>query len=268
MIFAGVDIGSTTTKCVLIDENKKQLAFHIIFTTFDRNESGNQVLRLALEDCGKSEEDLGFVVATGYGRKAFARAQKDIPEIICHGTGTVAVHPGVRTIIDIGGQDSKVIELDEQGNITRFEMNDKCAAGTGRFFEVLSNRLLAVKMEELSPMILASKNPSVISSMCTIFAESEIISLLSQGVSKEDIVAGMSRSIARRVINMGKAGQIRYVEPIVFTGGVANNLGVTKEFEELLGKKVTALQMPQSTAALGAALAAKQEYEKRVKANV
>ncbi len=171
----------------------------------------------------------------------------------------------MRTIIDIGGQDSKVIELDENGIVSRFEMNDKCAAGTGRFFEVLAGRLLNVDLDDLAGLIRKSQNPSTISSMCTIFAESEIISYLSQGTPKEDIVAGLSKSIVRRVVGMGKTGQIRYQEPIVFTGGVAKNAGIVEDLANHLGKPVEVVELPQSTAAYGAALTALKEYRKEGK---
>jgi len=269
IIFAGVDIGSTTSKCILIDENKKMLAFHINFTGFNRNESGETVLKDALMKCNKTLDDIGYIVTTGYGRKAFERADKDIPEIIAHAVGTVEIMPSVRTIIDIGGQDSKVIEIDEKGIVSRFEMNDKCAAGTGRFFEVLTGRLLGIDMDELSDLMLKATKPCTISSMCTIFAESEIISYLSQGVPKEDIAAGMSLSIVRRIIGMGKAGQMKFKEPIVFTGGVAKNPAIIKNFSDLLEKPVMTIDIPQSTAAMGAALTAINLYEKEVaKANV
>jgi len=269
IIFAGVDIGSTTSKCILIDENKETLAFHINFTGFDRNESGEKVLKDALMKCNKTSDDIGYIVSTGYGRKAFERANKDIPEIIAHAVGTVQITPIVRTIIDIGGQDSKVIEIDEKGLVSRFEMNDKCAAGTGRFFEVLTGRLLGIDMDELSDLMLKATKPCTISSMCTIFAESEIISYLSQGVPKEDIAAGMSLSIVRRIIGMGKAGQMKFKEPIVFTGGVAKNPAIIKNFSDLLEKPVMTIDIPQSTAAMGAALTAINLYEKEVaKANV
>lgn len=264
IIFAGIDIGSTTSKCILIDNNKNILAFHINFTGFDRNESGETVLKDALMKCNKTLDDIGYIISTGYGRKAYERANKDIPEIIAHAVGTVEVMPSVRTIIDIGGQDSKVIEIDEKGIVSRFEMNDKCAAGTGRFFEVLTNRLLGIDMEELSNLILNAEKPCTISSMCTIFAESEIISYLSQGVTKEDIAAGMSLSIVRRIIGMGRAGQMTFKEPIVFTGGVAKNPAIAKDFSDLLGKPVITVEIPQSTAAMGAALTALKLYEKEV----
>lgn len=263
-LFAGVDIGSTTSKCVLIDESKEIQSFLVDFTEFDRDQSGEKVLRGALEKLGASLEDVACVVSTGYGRKAFQRADLDIPEIIAHGTGTHHAVPEARTIIDIGGQDSKVIELDEYGTVVRFEMNDKCAAGTGRFFEVLTHRLLGIEMDALSDLMKQSTEPCNISSMCTIFAESEIISYLSQKLPVADIAAGTGRSIAKRVLAMGRAAQISYPEPIVFSGGVANNDAITQIFSELLHKKVTAVALPQSTAALGAALRALKEYQKSV----
>ena len=262
MLFAGVDIGSTTSKCALLDENGQQTAFYLEHTQFNRNLSGEAVLQKALEQCGKTLDEVAFIVSTGYGRKAFTRTNKDIPEIIAHALGTAALMPGTRTIIDIGGQDSKVIELDEKGVVSRFEMNDKCAAGTGRFFEVLTQRLLGIDMKELAPLILKATNPRPISSMCTIFAESEIISYLSQGVPVEDIAAGMGLSVVRRIVSLGKTGQMTFKEPIVFSGGVANNEGIRKQFSDLLGKPITALRTPQSTGAVGAALAAIKEYKK------
>ena len=259
-LFAGVDIGSTTAKCVITDENDNMLVFEHIPTEYDRNVSGEKILKQAMDKLGVSDTDIAYIVSTGYGRKSFLRANANIPEIIAHGLGTYKMMPGTRTIIDIGGQDSKVISLDDLGNVERFEMNDKCAAGTGRFFEVLTHRLLGIEMEDLSSLMKKSKNPCVISSMCTIFAESEIISLLSQKVPVEDIAAGTGRSIARRILAMGRSAQISYTEPIVFSGGVANNEAIADIFADLLGKPVTAIKMPQSTAALGAALRARKTW--------
>ena len=260
-LFAGVDIGSTTAKCVITDENDNMLVFEHIPTEYDRNVSGEKIIKIAADKLGDSTDDIAYLVSTGYGRKSFLRADANIPEIIAHGVGTWKELPGTRTIIDIGGQDSKVISLDDMGNVERFEMNDKCAAGTGRFFEVLTHRLLGIEMDQLSDLMKKSTNPCAISSMCTIFAESEIISYLSQKVPVEDIAAGTGRSIARRIVAMGRSAQITYREPIVFSGGVANNEAITEIFCELLGKKVTALQQPQSNAAYGAALRARVMYE-------
>lgn len=254
MLYAGVDIGSTTTKCCLIDETGKQRAFSCIMTEFNRHVSGEKVLAEALALAGASETDLGGIVSTGYGRKAFRRADMAMPEIIAHAAGTVMLYPGARTIIDIGGQDSKVIGLGADGKVDSFEMNDKCAAGTGRFFEVLTHRLLGIEMDDLSDLILKSRHPIEISSMCTIFAETEIISCVSGGKKMEDIAAGTGYAIARRIIAQGESARIPMREPIIFSGGVAHNEGIRRIFEDLIGHRVIAAEVPQCTAALGAAV--------------
>ena len=161
-MIAGLDIGSTTTKAVLIDEAGSVVAFSIIETKHDRDQSGEEVLSLALEQAGKSERDLALIASTGYGRRAFKRTQKVLPEIVCHARGTEQMYPGVKTIIDVGGQDSKIIAMGDYGTVQMFEMNDRCAAGTGRFFEVLSRRLLNVPMEELGPLALTSDQPRLL----------------------------------------------------------------------------------------------------------
>ena len=257
-MFTGIDIGSVTTKAVIIDEQEKIAAFSLLATSYDRHQSGADVLELALGKTGKSSDAIKYIVSTGYGRRSFTSSNKVLPEIVCHARGTKFLIQTFRTIIDIGGQDSKVIELDEEGNINKFEMNDKCAAGTGRFLEVLAERILNLSLEELGPLSLKCKNPCILTSVCTVFAESEIISYLSRDKTKEDIVCGMNRAIAKRVINMGTAGLIKYKEPIVFSGGVAKNIGVAKAIEEELGKEVLIPKEPQITAALGAALFAKE----------
>ncbi len=220
-------------------------------------------MQYSLQAAGRKQEEIACVVSTGYGRRAFKSSDKVLPEIVCHAKGTFFLYPGVRTIIDIGGQDSKVIELEEDGTIAKFEMNDKCAAGTGRFFEVLSERLLDIQLDELGPLSLKSENPCMISSMCTIFAESEIISYLSEGKHKADIIAGMNFSVAKRVVAMGRAAGIHFQEPIVFTGGVAKNAGMKRSFEEILGKSVITIDEPQSPAALGAAVYALESWKER-----
>jgi predicted CoA-substrate-specific enzyme activase len=257
-MFVGIDIGSVTTKAVIINDKEETLAFSLIPTRYNRQESGIEVLRLALEKIRKSNEDIKYMISTGYGRRAFSSSDKALPEIVCHARGTKLLFPEVRTIIDIGGQDSKVIELDKNGLVTRFEMNDKCAAGTGRFLEVLTERILNLPIDELGPLALKSNQPCILSSVCTVFAESEIISLLSENWSKEDIAYGISRAIAKRVISMGVGGQIGYEEPIVFSGGVARNIGVSRALEEGLGKRILSPENPQLTAALGAAVFAKE----------
>ena len=260
-MFAGIDIGSVTTKAVLINDKDETLAYSLIPTRYDRQESGAEVVKRALEIIRGSKNDIKYMVSTGYGRKAFSSPDKALPEIICHARGTKLLFPEVRTIIDIGGQDSKVIELDENGMVTRFEMNDKCAAGTGRFLEVLTDRILNLPIDELGPLALRSNQPCILSSVCTVFAESEIISLLSENMAKEDIAYGISRAIAKRVISMGTGGQIGYEEPIVFSGGVARNTGVAKAIGEELGKRIWSPENPQMPAALGAAIYAKEHIK-------
>ena len=257
-MFAGIDIGSVTTKAVIINDKEETLAFSLIPTRYNRQESGTDAFELALEMARKSNDDIKYMVSTGYGRRAFSSSDKALPEIVCHARGTKLLFPEVRTIIDIGGQDSKVIELDEHGMVTRFEMNDKCAAGTGRFLEVLTDRILNLPIDELGPLALRSNQPCILSSVCTVFAESEIISLLSENRTKKDIAYGISRAIAKRVTSMGTGGQIDYEEPIVFSGGVARNTGVLKALEEELKKRILCPENPQLPAALGAAIYAKE----------
>ena len=259
-LFAGVDIGSTTAKAVLIDAAGTILAYSIIDTKHDRDLSGEEVLAMALRVVGKEDSDLAMVASTGYGRRSFKRTQKVMPEIICHARGTEHVFPGVKTIIDVGGQDSKIIAVGERGTVEMFEMNDRCAAGTGRFFEVLSRRLLSVPMDELGPLALKSANPVFLSSVCTIFAESEIISHLSSGTPPEDIAMGILESMAKRVVSTGRQAQIAYREPIVLTGGIALNVAAKRAFEDQLDKEVTLLENPQMPAALGVALIGLEEW--------
>jgi len=257
-MFAGIDIGAVTSKAVIIDEGGEILAFSLIQTGYNRQKSGEDVLKLALDKTGKANDTVKYIVSTGYGRRSLASSNKALPEIICHAVGTRFLFPTVRTIIDIGGQDSKAIELDVKGNVSKFEMNDKCAAGTGRFLEVLTERILNLSLQELGPLSLKCKNPCVLSSMCTVFAESEIVSYLSENRTKEDIICGMNKAIAKRVISMGAAALISYEEPIIFSGGVAKNIGVVKAIEEVLKKKLIVPKEPQITAALGAAIYAKE----------
>jgi predicted CoA-substrate-specific enzyme activase len=260
ILVAGVDIGSTTTKAVLIDGAGVVLAFAIMDTRHDRDESGEGALALALQTAGKTGADLTLVASTGYGRRSFKRTQKVLPEIVCHARGTEHLYPGVQTIIDVGGQDSKIIAMGARGTVQMFEMNDRCAAGTGRFFEVLSGRLLSVPMEELGPLALKSTNPVFLSSVCTVFAESEIISHLSAGTPAEDIAMGILESMAKRVVAIGKQARIDYLEPIVLTGGIALNVAAGRAFADQIGKEVVVLDKPQMPAALGVALIALDDW--------
>jgi len=261
-VFAGVDIGSVTTKAVLLDSSRSVLAFAKMPTRSNREASGTECLEKAL-GMAPGAGEIQRIVSTGYGRRAFRRADQAVPEIVCHAGGTAHLIPETRTIIDIGGQDSKIIELDEHGRALRFEMNDKCAAGTGRFLEVLTDRLLEIDLDELGPLSLRAEEPCMLTSVCTVFAESEIVSLLSEGTSRANVGAGMHRAIARRVVAMGKSAQVAFRPIVVFSGGVGLNVGVVKAIEDLLRAPVTVPEQPQITAALGAALLAHSGSAKR-----
>jgi len=260
-MFVGIDIGSATSKALILNDGDAIIAFAFIPTSYDREQCGREVYSLALKEAGKSEDAVESIVSTGYGRRSISFSQKAVTEILCHAEGTKLLYPGVRTIIDIGGQDSKIIGLDENGNISKFEMNDKCAAGTGRFLEVLSERILNIRVEDLGPLSLKSKQPCTLSSICTVFAESEIISYLSEKKKRSDIAAGLNRAIAKRVIAMGNAAQIAYRPLICFTGGVARNRGVVQAVQQELKSEVIVPDHPQITAALGAALFAKKAVQ-------
>ena len=209
----------------------------------------------ALEKANISLNAVDYVVATGYGRDTVPFARESITEITCHAKGAHWVNSKTRTVIDIGGQDSKVIGMDEKGNVIDFVMNDKCAAGTGKFLDVLA-AALNLPTSELGLVSQRGGSPCTISSTCTIFAESEVISLLASGESKENIVAGLHKSIAKRVASMGR--QVSYREEVVFTGGVAKNIGVKKALEEEIGIRIFVPPEPQIVGALGAALLAKE----------
>ncbi|MDP6101663.1 MAG: acyl-CoA dehydratase activase, partial [Dehalococcoidia bacterium] len=211
----------------------------------------------ALEGAGVGRAELGYLVTTGYGRIMVSFGDKNITEISCHGRGAHHISPGVRTVIDIGGQDSKAIALDGDGGVSNFAMNDKCAAGTGRFLEVMAHAL-GVPLEEMAELSLRSRHPAQVSSVCTVFAESEIISLVSQGGSTVDIIAGIHEAIGRRM--RGMATTISPRAPAMMTGGVAKNQGVVGVLNRRLGIELSVPEEPQIVGALGAAL-----YEARGK---
>jgi predicted CoA-substrate-specific enzyme activase len=261
MIFAGVDVGAATAKTVLLSDGK--VVGRAIIPTGDRIVvAAEKVTKLALEKAGiwrdnfDFKADFDYVISTGYGRHGVPFANKAVTEIICHAKGAHFFLPATRTIIDIGGQDSKAIGLDEKGNVNNFVMNDKCAAGTGRFLEVMA-QVLGVTIEELGPIALTSKNPCQISSTCTIFAESEMVSLRAEGKSREDLIAGIVRAVSSRVAVMGKT--VGFRRDVVFTGGVAKNIGVKKALEEEIKMEIVVPEEPQIMGALGAALLAKAE---------
>ncbi len=252
MISLGMDIGSITTKAALLKEGEL-LGTLIIYTGYNAEAAGRKVFSEILADTGIDESRVDRIVSTGYGRNSVSFAHSSITEITCHAAGAYFLNPGIRSIIDIGGQDSKAIALDENGKVRDFAMNDKCAAGTGRFLEVMA-RAMEVDLDEFGTLSLQSKNPAKISSLCTVFAESEVISLISKGETRENIIAGIHESIASRVSSMAK--RVGVVSPVMMTGGVAKNLGVVKALEIKLGTAIEVSQQAQENGAIGAAVIA------------
>ena len=255
---AGIDSGSTSTDVVILDQNGKIKSTMIIPTGGGAMMSAEKSLAAAVEKAGIQEEDIVRIVTTGYGRAYIDSGDDSITEITCHAKGAHYLNPNVRTIIDIGGQDIKAISIDEHGAVTNFLMNDKCAAGTGRFLEMMA-RTLGLSLEEMSIKGLEWKENIVISSMCTVFAESEVVSLVAQNKNVADIIHGLNVSVASKVgalaARLGKKNPGEYM----MTGGVAKNQGIINALEEKLGAKLYICDEAQLCGALGAALFA---YEK------
>ena len=252
MYTAGIDIGSISTKAVIMRDGQL-LASRVILTGYNAENAGKKVFDAVLDDLQISASAITRIVATGYGRKGLAMADKSITEIMCHATGARYLNPLIRSIIDIGGQDSKAILLDDHGKVANFAMNDKCAAGTGRFLEVMA-RALEVDLDEFGRMSLKADLPARISSLCTVFAESEIISLIAKGEKRENIIAGIHESICARVLAM--ANRIGIKSPVMMTGGVAKNIGVVRAFEKAIGSPIEVSDYAQVNGAIGAALLA------------
>jgi len=253
--YAGIDIGSTSTNVVIIDDKKNIISFAIVPTGVKVAESAQKALNEALNKGSLEIGDISRIVTTGYGRARIDFRTKDVTEITCHAKGAYFLNPNVRTIIDIGGQDSKVIKLDARGNVTDFVMNDKCAAGTGRFIEMMAQSL-QLSLEEMSTYGLKWKEDIAISSMCSVFAQSEVVSLIASDKKLEDIVHGINNSIASKVISLGKRGKLE--REFMMTGGVARNIGVVRAIEEKLDAEIIVPKEPDICGALGAALIASE----------
>jgi (R)-2-hydroxyacyl-CoA dehydratese activating ATPase len=252
MVTVGIDIGSITAKAAVMRDGSI-LAVRILRTGYNAKNAGDQLFEGIVSGLGMNPSDIDGIVATGYGRKSITFADRAVTEITCHAAGARYMNPEIRSVIDIGGQDSKVILMDETGRVKDFAMNDKCAAGTGRFLEVMA-RALEVEISDFGTLSLAADHSASISSLCTVFAESEVISLIAKGESRENIIAGIHDSIAARVSAM--AGRIRWVPPIMMTGGVAQNSGVVRSLEKKIGHPLVVTPNAQLTGAIGAALIA------------
>jgi predicted CoA-substrate-specific enzyme activase len=258
MLFAGIDIGSLSTDAVLLDRNGKIAGAAIVATGASSRKACEEAFARALAEAGAAPSAVVFTVSTGYGREMAASADLSVTEITCHARGARLMFPEARTVLDIGGQDSKIIRLNQDGRVADFAMNDKCAAGTGRFLEVMA-RTLEMDLEEMGPRSLLSRKTVPISSMCTVFAESEVISLIASGTPPEDIARGIHLAIADRIAAL--AERVGMIAPAVMTGGVAKNPGARKALEGKFGFPLLVPEDPQLAGALGAALIAREKSQ-------
>ena len=249
--YAGIDSGSTSTDVVILDKDRKIISSVIMPTGAGAANGAERALEEALKHADITREDLDAVVTTGYGRTAISDGDKSITEITCHARGAHFLDPKVRTVVDIGGQDSKVIRLNEDGSVKNFVMNDKCAAGTGRFLEMMA-RTMEMNLDQMSECGLEFKEDITISSMCTVFAESEVVSLIAQNKATDDIVHGLNKAVAVKTAALTR--RVGGEEKYMMTGGVSKNKGLVKTLEEKLGTKLVISDKAQLCGALGAAL--------------
>ncbi len=256
MFVAGIDLGSATGKVVIL-KNNKIVSWALIRSTVKPEKTAIIVMDEALKKAGLSSiKDITTIVSTGYGRTGISFINDNVSEITCHAKGAVWLHPQTRTVIDIGGQDSKVIAVNEMGKVLDFSMNNKCAAGTGKFFEAMA-RTLDCTLDEFADYALKAKNPCKISNQCSVFAESEVITLINNDVDITDIAGGLINSIARRLLSM--VFKVGAVDDIVLTGGCAKNMALHKSLEKSLNTSIVSLyENPQIVGALGAALFAEE----------
>jgi predicted CoA-substrate-specific enzyme activase len=260
LYFAGVDIGSTMTKVVLMDKSDNLLSTVKGPTGPEHRQLANEVMRQSLEQASLQIDDISYIVATGYGRLNVPFADSQITELSCHARGVSSLFQNVRTAIDIGGQDAKCMKINN-GKLANFVMNDKCAAGTGRFLEVTASTL-GVRLEDMGDIALRATEKIQISSLCTIFAQQEVVALLSRGEKLENIVAGLHDALASRVAALAR--RLGIESDLVLTGGVAKNTGMVKAMKENLGCELCVPEEPLLTGALGAAILAKETYLKAV----
>ena len=258
MKYAGIDIGSLTGKAVIL-EGEKILASMIIPVKRNPVQTSEEVYHQALAKLNLPPHDIAFCVGTGYGREKIPFANKTLSEISCHGKGAHSCNNAIRTIIDVGGQDCKVITLDDAGELKDFVMNDKCAAGTGRYLELMAD-LLGLSLDDLGALSLKTRTPVQLSSTCSIYAQAEVLQLISQKTRKEDIAAGVNKAMAERTAMLAK--KLILSEKMAVTGGVAKNKGVVQNLEQLLDIKFTPLPVdPQIIGALGAAYIAQESFQ-------
>ena len=262
MVFLGIDVGSLSCDAVLIDEEKNILSYSVIPTGVKNIESIAQVKKNVMDAAGIMEKDIQFIISTGYGRNRVQERDRAVTEITCHAKGIKHVIPETRILIDIGGQDSKALRLDAGGNVVDFAMNDKCAAGTGRFLEAMA-RALEVDINQLGDLDKGATSDLVLSSMCTVFAESEVVSLIASGTEQKEIAKGLNRAIAARTNSLVKRVTKNTDGLVVsMSGGVARNRGVVKAIAESMNlEKINTPENPDIVGALGAAIIALEKVK-------
>jgi predicted CoA-substrate-specific enzyme activase len=251
--FAGVDVGSTQTKAIIVDERGAIVGRALADMETSMKTIAQDAFRAALDNAGIAEGDVEYVVGTGYGRYNVQFGREQVTEISCHARGAVTLFPGTRTVIDIGGQDTKAIRIGPDGNVLTFTMNDKCAAGTGRFLGAASFAL-EMSLGALGPLALTSQNPVRITTTCTVFAESEIISHLAKGILPEDVLMGVHQAITSRCVSLAR--RVGIESEVTFTGGVSRNVAMVRLLSEELGLPVNVSEDAHFCGALGAALIA------------
>jgi predicted CoA-substrate-specific enzyme activase len=254
--FAGIDVGSTMTKVVIL--NKGIIASIIGPTGPEQRRLANKVMEEALKKTHLSFQAITYIVSTGYGRINVPFADKQFTEITCHAKGIVRLFPKAKTVIDIGGQDIKAIKIDATGKTMDFVMNDKCAAGSGRFIEVIADTI-GVPLDKVGELSLQSKNPAKISNICTIWAQQEVAASLAQGIPISDLLAGVHHSLADRICRM--VNRLEVEDEVIVTGGGGKNKGLLKALSEQLGHEILVPEDPLITGALGAALLGKEIME-------
>lgn len=259
-VAAGVDVGSTQTKAIIMAENKQLeiVARALTPTGANVRKAAEYAYHLACCEAGLSQQQVGFVVGTGYGRYNISFGHTQMTEISCHARGAQFLCPGTRTVIDMGGQDSKAISVGPSGEVLDFVMNDKCAAGTGRFLANAAE-VMGISLDEVGPLSLRASRPVKITTVCTVFVESDILSYLSQGKKAEDILGGVHQAIAKRTVSLARRLSI---EPeVTMTGGVARNIGMVRALEEVLGQRMQVSPDAHFIGAVGAALFAMEKLD-------
>lgn len=251
MYVAGVDVGSTQTKSVVIDAGRRVVGRSLIDTGARVTVAAHNGFRLAVAEAGLQESDVVFVIGTGYGRYKVEFGNAQVTEISCHARGASYLFPGTRRVLDIGGQDTKAISVGDDGAVLDFCMNDKCAAGTGRFLGAASESL-EIPLDQLGHIALTAKNPVQITTTCTVFAESEILGWLARGRKVDDILLGVHKAIAAR--SMGLMRRVGVEPEVTFTGGVSRNVAMVKQLEDLLGFPINVSPEAHYCGAIGAAL--------------